>query len=122
MAGTQTSTVQLYVLLHVLVEFMYYVHVVCIKQENTQYYARGRDGGCRAGATGGLRREAQGEPEAQGGGGGVHVCIYVYSRIRSISKSPIYMRRYIYFKDIYFSSELFSALYTGLTRLYRLYR
>ena len=43
--------------------------VVCIKQENTQYYTCGRDGGCRARATGGLRRETQGEPEAQGGDG-----------------------------------------------------
>ena len=32
--------------------------VVCIKQQNTQYYTRRRDGGRRAGATGGLPKES----------------------------------------------------------------
>ena len=42
---------------------------VCKHTVELLYYTCGRDGGCRAGATGGLRRETQGEPEAQGGGG-----------------------------------------------------
>ena len=59
--------------------------VVCIKQQNTQYYTRGRDGGCRAGATGGLRCETHGEPEAHGVGRRLHdgtgmIVLYWYIR------------------------------------------
>ena len=36
---------------------------------STTWYTSGRNGGCRAGATGGLRRKTHGQPEVHGGGG-----------------------------------------------------